>query len=346
MIQLYKKGVLHYLFIMSLSRSLTILVGEKMKRRILCLDGGGIKGLFAAQILADLEDSIGEPLYLYFDMFSGTSTGAIIAAGLAYGVPAAKIRDLYTECAKIIFPQDRKFFRTINRVFKSKFSNKELANQLSRIFADAKLGDCKTRLLIPSVNLTTGKVQVFKTAHAPDLRFDYQRKIVDVLLATTAAPTYLPPYQMSGSTYIDGGIGANNPSLLAFTEAISSRCGWKCEDIYLLSLGCTESISSVTTGQEKMGALDVMKLITLFMSAESQYSHNIVNILLPPGHYLRINPVDRSNQGSLDGSRPSVLQYLGAMGRSESQTHLEEIRHLFFDSHAEPFQPCHEVIFQ
>lgn len=331
---------------MSLSRSLTIIVGGKMKKKILCLDGGGIKGLFAAQILADLEESIGEPLYLYFDMFSGTSTGAIIAAGLAYGIPAAKIRDLYAECAKDIFPQDHKIFRALSRIFTSKFSNKALANQLTKIFADAKIGDCKTRLLIPSVNLSTGKVQVFKTSHAPDLRYDYQRKIVDVLLATTAAPTYLPPYQMYSGTYIDGGIGANNPSLLALTEAVSARCGWKREDIYLLSLGCTESISSVTTGQEKMGALDVMKLISLFMSAESQYSHNIVSILLPQGHYLRINPVDRSNQGALDGSGPDVLQYLTAMGKCEAQTRLEEIRHLFLDSHAEPFQPCHNEIFQ
>lgn len=316
-----------------------------MKKRILCLDGGGIKGLFEAQILADLEESIGEPLYLYFDMFSGTSTGAIIAAGLAYGIPAAKIRDLYTECAKDIFPQDRKVFRTLNRIFRSKFSNKALANQLNKIFADAKIGDCKTRLLIPSVNLSTGKVQVFKTSHAPDLIYDYQRKIVDVLLATTAAPTYLPPHQMNSGTYIDGGIGANNPSLLALTEAVSSRCGWKQEDIYLLSLGCMESISTVTTGQEKMGAVDVMKLISLFMSAESQYSHNIVNILLPKGHYLRINPVDRSNQGALDGSRPAVLQYLQAMGKHEAQSYLEEIRYLFLEGHAEPFRPCHEEIF-
>lgn len=328
---------------MSLSHNFLIFAGEKMKKRILCLDGGGIKGLFAAQILADLEESIGEPLYLYFDMFSGTSTGAIIAAGLAYGIPAKKIRDLYTECAKDIFPQDRKIFRTLSRIFTSKFSNKALASQLNKIFADATIGDCKTRLLIPSVNLSTGKVQVFKTSHASDLRYDYQRKIVDVLLATTAAPTYLPPYHMCSGTYIDGGIGANNPSLIALTEAISSRCGWAREDIYLLSLGCTESISTVTTGQEKMGALDVMKLISLFMSAESQYSHNIVSILLPPEHYLRINPVDRSNQGSLDGSRPDVLQYLEAMGKYEAQTHLGEIRHLFLDCHAEPFQPCHEL---
>ena len=311
-----------------------------MKRKILCLDGGGIKGLFAAQILAEAEESIGEQLFHFFDMFSGTSTGAIIAAGLAFGIPAAQIRDLYFECAKSIFPRNRGFLRTACRLFSSKYSNKELTNQLRAIFGDATIGDCKTRLLIPSVNLSTGKVQVFKTSHAPDLRLDYKRKIVDVLLATTAAPTYLPPYRMDSGTYIDGGIGANNPSLLALMEAVSARCGWSRDDIYLLSLGCTESISNVTTGRERMGALDAMKLISLFMSAESQYSDNIVKILLPPEHYLRINPVDRSNQGSLDGSGSEALQYLSAMGKSEGQQYLEKIRRMFLDCYAEPFQPC------
>lgn len=312
-----------------------------MKRKILCLDGGGVKGLFAAQILAELESAAGEPLYRYFDMLSGTSTGAIIAAGLALGIPASQICSLYIEHAAEIFPQSKRILRGIRRICGSKYTNQALSNQLMLIFQNATIGDCKTRLLIPSYNLSTGKVQVFKTSHSEDLRFDYKRKLVDVLLATTAAPTYLPPYRTSTGTYIDGGIGSNNPSLLALVEAVSYRCQWPREDIYLLSLGCTESIALATTGRERMGGLNVLKLISLFMNAESQYSHNIVQILLDTERYLRIDPVDRANQSSLDKPTPDALRYLQAMGRREAQCNLERIQNMFFDSHVEPFQPYH-----
>ena len=312
-----------------------------MKRRILCLDGGGIKGLFAATILSKIEELTGNPVFRYFDMISGTSTGAIIAAGIALGIPASQICDLYVKHAPQIFPQDKKLFRHLRQICSSKYTNTELSTQPEGIFQNFTVGDCRTRLLIPSYNLSTGKVQVFKTSHADDLKCDYKLKLVDVLLATTAAPTYLPPHRTPMGTYIDGGIGANNPSLLALAEAVSSRCQWPREDIYLLSLGCTESISEATTGREKMGALDVLKIISTFMNAESQYSHNIVQILLSPEQYLRVNPVDRGNQGSLDKSTPETLHYLQAMGNQQFQSNLEKMQSMFFDGFAEPFHPCH-----
>lgn len=314
-----------------------------MKRKILCLDGGGVKGLFAAKVLSEIENQIECPIYRYFDMISGTSTGAIIAAGLALGISASKMCDLYIDHAAKIFPQNKGFFRNIRRLYSSKYNNNALVTQLRDIFQDAVIGDCKTRLLIPSYNLSTGNVQVFKTSHSDDLEYDYKKRIVDVLLATTAAPTYLPPYQAPTGTYVDGGVGANNPSLLALVEAISPRCQWPQKDIYLLSLGCTESISSITTGKEKMGIWDVQKIIAMFMNAESQYSHNITQILLPKCQYLRINPVDRANLGALDKSTPDILHYLQAMGIREAQIHSKQIKNMFFDCFAEEFHPCHST---
>lgn len=312
-----------------------------MKRKILCLDGGGVKGLFAAKVLAEIENQIEHPIYRYFDMISGTSTGAIISAGLALGIPSSKICDLYIEHAAEIFAQNNVFLRNIRRIYSSKYSNNALSAQLKEIFQDATIGDCKTRLLIPSYNLSTGNTQVFKTSHSKDLEYDYRKKIVDVLLATTAAPTYLPPYQVQSGTYVDGGIGANNPSLLALVEAISPRCKWSQQDIWLLSIGCTESISSITSGKEKMGIWDVRKIIAMFMNAESQYSHNIAQILLCKGQYLRINPVDRANQVALDRSSPDALHYLQAMGIREAQIYSTQIKNMFFDCLADEFHPCH-----
>lgn len=310
-------------------------------KKILCIDGGGIKGLFSAKILEEIENRMGNPIYTYFDMISGTSTGAIIAAGLSLDIPASEICELYIKNASVIFPQTNKAFHWIKRLFFPKYNNEALIVQLQKVFQDMTIGHCKTRLLIPSYNLSTGSTQVFKTSHSKDLEYDYKRKIVDVLLATTAAPTYLPPHRTLTGTYVDGGIGANNPSLLALVEAISYRCQWAQDEIYLLSLGCLESISFSTTGREKMAINDIQKLISIFMNAESQYSHNITQILLPTGHYLRINPIDRANLTGLDKSTPEALGYLQAMAAQAVQEHFDELKNIFFSSFAEPFHPYH-----
>lgn len=311
-----------------------------MKKRILCLDGGGVKGLFSAQFLAEIEQLLNCRISDYFDIIAGTSTGAIIAAGLAVGIPASEICHLYIKHAAEIFPQDKRIYRLLKRFNGARYNNNALKECLSETFHDSTIGECKTRLLVPSYNLSTGKVQVFKTAHADDLYFDHTRKIVDVLLATTAAPTYLPPYKTATGTYIDGGIGANNPSVIAMTEAVS-RCGWDKKDIYLLSLGCIQTADHSITGNEKMGFLDVSKLIDLFMDAEMQYNDNIIRILLNSNQYLRINPFDSSNRVSIDNSKRYALNYLQVMAKAQAQQYFELVQKMFFDIIKEPFIPSH-----
>lgn len=305
-----------------------------MKRKILCLDGGGIKGLFTAQFLSEIEEKLHCSTFEFFDMIVGTSTGGIIASALSLGIPAKTICELYTHHAQEIFPQNKQFIRFFNRLNGTKYKNDELEKQLKQVFQDKTIESCKTRLLIPSYNLTTGKVRVFKTAHSSDLYFDKEEKILDVLLSTTAAPTFLPPYNLKTGTYIDGGIGAVNPSFIGIVEAVS-RCGWKLSDVYLLSLGCMEPANNVPTGKEKMGISNVGKLVSLFMSAESQYSDNIARILLGTERYLRINPTDPHSRISLDGTEPDVLIYLQQMGKNQAQEHIEQTRRMFFDEKVE-----------
>ena len=306
-----------------------------MKRKILCLDGGGIKGLFTAQFLAEIEEKLDLFIFEYFDMIVGTSTGGIIAAALALGIPARTICELYIRHAKEIFPTNNRFLSSLKRISGAKYENDALKGQLYHIFEDKTIGSCKTRLLIPSYNLTTGKVQVFKTAHSPDLYYDKCKKILDVLLSTTAAPTFLPPYNSENGTYIDGGIGAVNPSFIGIVEAVT-RCSWDLNDIYLLSLGCMEPADNASTGREKMGFINVGKLISLFMTAESQYSDNIARILLGVERYIRINPIDPHNRISLDGTKSDVLTYLRQMGIQQAQEHIEQTRKMFFDRKSEP----------
>src|SRR6266700_677141 len=156
-------------------------------RRILTIDGGGIKGVFPAAFLATLEDELGGPIADYFDLIAGTSTGGIIAIGL----------------------------------FRAKYTNGALRRVLVDAFGERYLGESKTRLLIPSLNLAAERVHLYKTSHHPKLVTDYKVPAVEVALATVAAPTYFPIHMSpEGVPYIDGSMWARNPLGLAVIEAI------------------------------------------------------------------------------------------------------------------------------
>ena len=209
--------------------------------RILSIDGGGIKGVFPASFLATLEEQVNQPTGRYFDLIAGTSTGAIIAIGLSIGLSAKEILGFYESEGPSIFPDANGFKRRLRHWFRPKYDPLALRHALERVFGDKKISDCKTRLLVPSLNAITGDIHIFKTRHHPKLVMDERVSLVDVALATTAAPTYFPPH-ISGADLpmIDGGIWANNPTGMAVVEAVT-MIDIPRDQIDILSLGCTES---------------------------------------------------------------------------------------------------------
>lgn len=316
-----------------------------MRKRILSVDGGGVKGIFAARLLREVEEIGKVRLADYFDLIAGTSTGGIIAAGLALGLPAETIHRLYAEHAETIFPRfpyPKRLFRMMKKISGAQYSGEPLQNVLTEVFGEQRIGNCKTRLLIPSYNIAMDKPQMFKTSHSDSLLYDYKLKITDALLATTAAPTYLPPYKAGAGTYIDGGMGANNPSIMAVIEGIT-RCGWDAGEIEILSIGCSSAAHRPVSGYEKMGFVDVDKMINIFMSAESKYSEYMTEILLGGEHTLRIQPHVQLKDISLDNSSKNALEYLDKLGITKAQAHLNEISERFLYKKAEPFIPCHKL---
>src|SRR4051794_2714465 len=178
--------------------------------RILTIDGGGIKGVFAASFLAEVEDSIDGPLTDHFDLIAGTSTGGIIALGLGLGLSARQILDFYESNGQLIFRGSGR--RRLRQLVMAKHDSRKLEEALVDVFGERRLGESTTRLLIPSMNLESGAVHVFKTAHHPRFERDYKLRAVDVALATAAAPTYFRTHRLpSGSPLVDGGLWANNP---------------------------------------------------------------------------------------------------------------------------------------
>ncbi len=180
-------------------------------KRILSIDGGGIKGVFPASFLTEIEKQTGRNIADYFDLIVGTSTGGIIALGLGMGFSAANILDFYEKNCDAIFSGNR-FLKCLRHLYLSKYSSEPLKNALEKTFGNRKLGESSKRLVIPSLCLENGEVHIFKTAHNQRFMYDYKERVVDVALATAAAPTYFPTHRLAaGTPLVDGGMWVNNP---------------------------------------------------------------------------------------------------------------------------------------
>lgn len=295
-------------------------------KKILAIDGGGIKGVYAASFLAEIESLCGGNVCDYFDMLAGTSTGAIIAAALSIKIPARDILELYLNKGKKIFPKKHW------KLFKGKYNTEPLENELKKLFGDKKIVEANTRLLIPTYNLSTDAVQVIKTPHAPDLYYDKNRKIYETLLATTAAPVYFSPYKMRGGVFIDGGVGANNPSLIGLVEGVS-RCNWNKEDIMILNIGSVTGGKN-TTGKEKMGLLNFITIQECFMNAENQYASNICKLIIGD-RYIRIEENVRPGELALDKVDKFSLRKLSDLGVDSAQKNYDMISKKFLSDQKE-----------
>lgn len=208
---------------------------------ILSIDGGGYRGLFAAHILRRMEEEWGINWHQQFRMFAGTSTGSIIAAGLASGITATKLSEFYTTHGKYIFRKRWQSHLDLLKIFTSRYSSRTLQQLLEEALGSKTLGEITVPLIIPAVDIGNGCVHVFKSKYADEYVRDPGVKLSDAVLASCSAPTYFDPH-IVGGTYqlVDGGIWANNPSLAAVIDA-QYRLKIPLPDIRVLSIGTGRS---------------------------------------------------------------------------------------------------------
>lgn len=209
--------------------------------RILSFDGGGIMGLFTTTVLERLL-AAHPSLVERTDMLAGTSTGGIIALGLADGMHPAEISRLYqTKAAKIFDDSIWDNIRDLGNAIGADYSSKGLARELRAVFGERTLADLPKRVLIPAFDLMSEadgqRPAVWKPKffhNYPGEDSDGAEPIVDVALRTSAAPTYFPSHQ----GYIDGAVVANNPSMAAVAQALDPRAaGGELEEVVLLAIG-------------------------------------------------------------------------------------------------------------
>lgn len=185
--------------------------------QILALNGGGARALFSAHVLQCLEEDTGMAIRDTFDLIAGTSAGGIIALALGSGLSPGVIRDMYSDLIPRIFPNR---WRMLRQLVRTAYDPAPLRVALASIFGDRILGDSDIPLVVPAWNVDTGQVYVFKTPHHERLARDWRDPMIDVAMATTASPTFFPAARLGNVRLIDGGVWANNPSVVAVAEAI------------------------------------------------------------------------------------------------------------------------------
>jgi patatin-like phospholipase/acyl hydrolase len=213
-----------------------------MPYRILSIDGGGIRGLLSAILLQRLEEK--HPGFMdQIDLFAGTSTGGLLALGLAAGFTLAKARELYEDKGTFVFADSFWDDLTdLGTAIGAQYAVDNLKQVLTEQFGKRTLADLPKKVLISAFQmdnkatapgtLRTWKPKFFHNYPGDDS--DGAELVVDVGVRTSAAPVYFPIYQ----GYVDGGVVAGNPSMCALAQALHPPTGGQAlEDIVLLSLG-------------------------------------------------------------------------------------------------------------
>lgn len=271
--------------------------GERTRFQILSLDGGGLKGLFAAALLAEFEADLGVSIVDHFDLIVGTSTGALVALGLGAGLRPKEMVEFYVSEGPKIFGHGRGRIRGASR---AKHSPHRLRAALETVLGERTFGSSARPLVIPSYSLDAQDVYLFKTPHHPHLTRDWRESMVDVAMATTAAPTFLPAFKLRNQRLIDGGVWANNPTLVGVVEAVS-MFNVPLANIRVLSLGTTDEANELGSRLDDGGWVQWgLAGPSAVLRAQNLGTFHAAEHLIGPASIERINTIVPPGLFSLD----------------------------------------------
>jgi len=294
-------------------------------KKILSIDGGGIRGIVPGQVLIALEDKLqkkmGDPnarIANYFDFFAGTSTGGILTCILLCPsetdptkarFSAKEAVDLYVKNGGDIF--SRSFLYKLlsgNGILSAKYQVTEIGKYLAEYFAKLKLSQLLKPCIVTSYDIGRRQTKFFAQqdkAKEGDVADFY---VKDVCRATSAAPTYFTTElikSISGESYacIDGGVFANNPTLCAYSEVRNAQGDPTAKDMFVVSIGTGSQEKSYEYDKAKnWGAIGwVRPVIDIMMSGAAEVTdYHMVKMFSARGNednYVRIQP---ANLGTAD----------------------------------------------
>lgn len=318
--------------------------GVTHRVRILCVDGGGIRGIVPTVMLAALQERLERPVVEYFDVVAGTSTGGLLAAGLCVpdgqGGPRYTLEEIlsfYTDDCHRIFHRDLPWkIASLWGLLRPKYTGRGIEGFLEDRFAGMELKDALKPLLLVSYSISAREPWFFSSRRAatdPAQNF----LVRHACRATTAAPTFFPAAvvpSLAGIQHelIDGGVCANDPVLGAFAEAENLSPGAR---VQVLSLGTGNVTKPLNARHARnWGAGDwALRILDVLGDGQSRMSEVCVGRLVRRSHaegaeYWRLQPKLPPDLGQMDDLRPEHLAGLQRVTRefcTASATELDAI---------------------
>jgi patatin-like phospholipase/acyl hydrolase len=277
-----------------------------MTKKILAIDGGGIRGIIPALILTEIEKRTGKHIFQMFDMIAGTSTGGILTCGLSCPemYSALSLSKLYINEGHNIFNKSFKYsLSSLFGFFGPKYTGDGLKTVLKKYFGEYKLSQSSVDILVTSYEIQSRESFFFKSWKAKqDVREDFA--LNDVAQATASGPVYFPPTRIdypkpnesASTTYhclalVDGGVCANNPAMCAYVEALKH---YNTEDVLVVSLGTGSNAHPLDYQKvEHWGAKDwLTNVLNIFESAGDSVNYELSQILDDDKYYRLQMPCD------------------------------------------------------
>lgn len=313
-------------------------------KRILCLDGGGMRGLLMIEMLSHLERMKGKYIYEMFDMVCGTSTGGLLAMAIFCKLNMEQCKTLYLTLGKRIFNKSDK------KSIPPWYDGNMISEVIKELFGNEKLVDCydRPKVFVVGTNITKNP----PTAHlyrnynfiegvTSKYSGEYGVSVATAARITASAPVYFEPFSENNVNYCDGAIVANNPSQIAFDEARLLWGNYPIDCIVSLGTGLSEKREIATKqqlpqfirnliGNRIDDAVDAVDLLKRFVSliTSSETTHQAMKSLttLQGIRYWRYNPKITSVE--LDETDERKLQKLMDEASSYMLNHKSSLEHL------------------
>ena len=309
-------------------------------RRVLAIDGGGIRGIIPAMVLADLEARTGRAASDLFDLVAGTSTGGILACALTRagddGGPmyaASDLVQLYVEEGPVIFDRDLlRRVRTVDGLLDERYADDGLRAALERYLGDTRLSQARTPIMLLAYELERRFAFFFRSTRAvADPTYDFT--MADAAHATSAAPTYFEPVRVTDVaghdtyTLVDGGVFATNPAMCALVDVAQDGSTGGVD--VLLSLGTGEHTRPIPYAQARnWGRLEwATRIVDVVFDGVAETVDFEAGRLLDQRYVRLQRPLERASDDLDDASRQNLaaLQLEGAALVRDSAAELERV---------------------
>lgn len=313
-------------------------------KKILSIDGGGVRGIIPAMLLAELEAQTGKPVSELFDLVVGASTGGILALGLVVpdkrdpGKPrytAEQFLGFYLEESQAIFDKSL-FFKITQGIFARRYHARALEKALKKYFGHTMLSEAIKDVVVPSYEIHGRFTAFFKSRDVYTKKIERDVLMSDVARAASAAPTYFIPKKIKGypgASFIDGGVFANNPAMCAYAEA--KEIFRDDEDLLIVSLGTGNPQLSIDFGDFRTWGLLgwARPLWYILMDGSSDVVHHQLSHILPEReaakryYRFQIELLQMGTEKLDDGSEENLHTLVG-LGRELLEKNQEDIRKL------------------